>query len=357
MPSVNDNFADAIEVTIATNGGTYTSPSLANTGNTTETNEPIVGSSGSLSMWFKYTPTSSGTATFDTQLTTAITSTDSYMAIWTGSALANLVNVGADDDGGGSGTSRIAGLSVTAGTTYWVQCAGYGNHQMNMVLRVTGPATSGGGGGTTGALSASVPRVRSTIAGTVTAPVYTGTVNGSVPRVRSSIAGATTVPNYPGTLTAAIPPTRSTIAGTVTAPSGAGTLSATLPLVAGSLPGAVVAPSWTGTLDGQLAPVTGTIAGTATGPVFTGSLTATLAPLDGDVTGTVITPAGTGSLAATLPRATASITGVVEVDDELVPPSARIVTANLRAPTSRGTLHAVTASGTLRTPTAQGRLR
>jgi hypothetical protein len=146
VPSINDNFADAIEVEIATDGGTYTSPSLANTGNTTETNEPVVGSSGSLSMWFKYTPTSSGTATFDTQLTTAITSTDSYLAIWTGTALTNLVNVAADDDGGGSGTSRVAGLSVTSGTTYWVQCAGYGNHQMNMVLRVVGPATTGGGG-------------------------------------------------------------------------------------------------------------------------------------------------------------------------------------------------------------------
>lgn len=357
MPSVNDNFANAVEVTIATNGGTYTSPSYANTGNTTEAGEPAVSASADLSMWFKYTPASSGTATFDTQLTTAITNTDSYMAIWTGTALNNLVNVASNDDGGGNATSLVSGLAVTGGTTYWVQLGGFGLAQMNMVLRVTGPATSGGGGGSTaGTLSASVPRVRSTIAGTSTAPTWTGTVNASVPRARSTIAGTVTPPTYAGTIAAAIPPTRSTIAGTVTQPAGAGTLNATLPAVTSTIGGTATAPTWAGTLGGQLAPVTGTIAGTTTVPTFTGDLDATLPPLEGGVTGTATPPAGIGSLTPTLPRVTATIAGVVQVDDNLVPASARILAA-ISAPIARGDVTVSHARGTLRTPTAQGRLR
>lgn len=144
MPSVNDNFADAIEVVIEADGGTYTSPPLANTGNTTEPGEPDVSASDALSMWFRYTPATSGTATFDTQLSTAITSTDTYMAIHTGADFASMVTVGSDDDGGGGGaTSRIADLPVTAGETYWVQIGAYGLAQINVVLRVVGPATTG----------------------------------------------------------------------------------------------------------------------------------------------------------------------------------------------------------------------
>lgn len=149
MPSVNDNFADAIEVTIATAGGTYTSSAIANTGNTTEASEPAVSASADLSMWFKYTPSASGTADFDTMLSTAITNTDTYMAIWTGASLATLSLVNSDDDSGGAAggataSSRIVGEAVTGGTTYWIQIGGFGFAQINVVLRVTGPATGGG---------------------------------------------------------------------------------------------------------------------------------------------------------------------------------------------------------------------
>lgn len=144
MPSINDDFADAIEVTIATNGGTYTSDALANTGNTTETDEPQH-VSNSLSMWFKYTPTSSGTATLDTVLSTAITGTDTVLVVYTGTAVDSLTYVTHDDDSGGSGKSQITDMAVTAGTTYRIQACGYGFSEQNMVLRVTGPATTSGG--------------------------------------------------------------------------------------------------------------------------------------------------------------------------------------------------------------------
>jgi hypothetical protein len=148
VPSINDNFADAIEVVIATNGGTYTSSAIANTGNTTESGEPAVSASADLSMWFKYTPSSSGSATFDTMLSTAITNTDTYMAIWTGNALNNLVLVASSDDeggaaGGATATSRVPNHPVTAGTTYWTQIGGFGLAQINVVLRVAGPETVG----------------------------------------------------------------------------------------------------------------------------------------------------------------------------------------------------------------------
>lgn len=144
MPSMNDNFSDAIEVVIPSDGATYTSDALANNGNTTEPNEPS--GTDALSMWWKYTPASSGVVTFDTQLSTANPSRDTYMSVFTGSALDNLVRVATDDDGGGSGTSRIPDLSVTSGTTYWIQVGGYGFSTINVVLRAVGPASTGSGG-------------------------------------------------------------------------------------------------------------------------------------------------------------------------------------------------------------------
>jgi hypothetical protein len=145
MPSVNDNFASAIEVVITTAGGTYTSSAVNTSGNTTESGEPG-GTSSNVSAWWKYTPTSSGTATFDTQLSTTTGSgTDTYVRIWTGTNFGDLVNVATDDDSGGSATSLVSGLSVTSGTTYWIQVGGFGLVTMNVVVRVTGPETTGGG--------------------------------------------------------------------------------------------------------------------------------------------------------------------------------------------------------------------
>lgn len=141
--TTNDDFANAVAVDIATNGGTYTSPAVNTTGFAEEAGEPTISASKDRSAWWKYTPTSSGTATFDTQLSTTLgQGTDTVMAIWTGTALANLVNVASDDDGGGATTSLISGLAVTAGTTYWIQVGGYGLQAMNVVVRVTGPATT-----------------------------------------------------------------------------------------------------------------------------------------------------------------------------------------------------------------------
>lgn len=218
-------------------------------------------------------------------------------------------------------------------------------------------AEAGAGPAYTGTLEATTPAATGSIAGTVTPPTYSGTTSGSLPKTTGSLSGTVTPPVYSGTLTAAIPPTRSTISGTVTSPSGAASLSGVLPRIVGTLDGTVAAPTWTGDIDGQLSPLTGTMLGTIAGPAYTGTLGGTLPGVSGAISGTVTVPTGSGTLAAVLPRLTGSLAGVVEVDDDLVPASARILAAAVRAPSARGTVRAVTASGTLRTPTAQGRLR
>ncbi|QEM40913.1 MAG: hypothetical protein [Phage AS32] len=217
MPSVNDNFADAIEVQIATNGGTYTSPSLDTAGNTGEVGEPQI-AGWEVSAWWKYTPSSSGNATFDTQLSTPTTTgTDTYVAIHTGTALNNLVQVAADDDSGGSRTSLISNLAVTAGETYWIQVGGFGTQTMNLVLRVTGPASgTGGSGGNANAVPA-------TASAQVIPPTVTGSSQGAE------------VAAVPATATAQAIPAASISGGTIVEGAGPATATAQvlLPTVTG----------------------------------------------------------------------------------------------------------------------------
>lgn len=137
----NDLFTDAIPVVIDTDGGIYTSDVVNNASYTMETGEPLYGVRYR-SAWWSYTPATSGNATFDTQLsTTAGNATDTYLFICTGTAVNALTQVAFDDDSGGGNTSAISNLAVTAGTTYYIQVTSYGDYPINLVLRVTGPAT------------------------------------------------------------------------------------------------------------------------------------------------------------------------------------------------------------------------
>lgn len=144
----NDNFADALEVVIPTNGGTYTSPLVNNSEFTTEVGEPDQSASDAKSAWWKYTPTSSGTASLDTALSTAITNTDTYVAIWTGTNFGDMVLLTFNDDGGPNATSAIT-WEAQAGVTYWIQCGAYGLANINYVMRVTGPAMPSSASGST----------------------------------------------------------------------------------------------------------------------------------------------------------------------------------------------------------------
>lgn len=74
------------------------------------------------SVWYKYTPTSSEAIAINT----IGSDYDTVLGIYTGSC-GSLTQRACDDDSGGSGTSQILGFQATAGTTYYIMTASYGN--------------------------------------------------------------------------------------------------------------------------------------------------------------------------------------------------------------------------------------
>ena len=120
-------------------------------------------------LWWRWTAPSTGPFVFDT----AGSSIDTLLAVYQGTALANLQLVGSAEDSDDLRTSR-AGFDAVGGTTYFVQVG-----------------TSGGGDG--GAISLgwkANPRTNDTFADRATISGLTGTVS-------STNAGATLDPNEP----------------------------------------------------------------------------------------------------------------------------------------------------------------
>lgn len=130
----NDTFANAWPVTIATPGGTYTSEAVNLTGFGRETGES---GGGSRTAWWTYTPTTSGEAVLDTELSPG--GPDTIINVFTGSAVGSLAYVGGDDDSGIGVTSRYT-LAATANTTYRIQVSA--STDVSVVLRAQGPATA-----------------------------------------------------------------------------------------------------------------------------------------------------------------------------------------------------------------------
>ena len=111
----NDNFASA-----TTLSGSTGSTTGSNAGATRETSEPQhCGTSGLASVWYVWSPSSSGSATFDTIGSTF----DTVLSVYTGSALTSLSAVSCNDDAV-SLQSRTT-FSVTAGRSYYVAVNGY----------------------------------------------------------------------------------------------------------------------------------------------------------------------------------------------------------------------------------------
>ena len=81
-------------------------------------------------VWYAYTPATNGTLVVDT----FGTGFDTVLAIYTGSCGA-LVQVGCDDDSGGSLSSRIT-LNVTGGTTYSILAGGYSSATGSLPLHL-----------------------------------------------------------------------------------------------------------------------------------------------------------------------------------------------------------------------------
>ncbi len=98
---------------------------------TREPGEPQhAGLTNDASMWITWQPSASGIAT----VTTAGSDFDTVQAIYTGTALNNLVEVAADDDSGASLTSSNR-FNVTAGTEYHIAVAGFAGAQGRIVLQ------------------------------------------------------------------------------------------------------------------------------------------------------------------------------------------------------------------------------
>ena len=119
IAETNDYFASA--QLLSSNSGTLND---SNTNATLETNEPALstaGTGGGASVWYKFTPTNTGTLTVDTTGSVF----DTVLAAFSGSSIANLTTITFNDDYAGALTSSIK-FTANAGTTYYLRVHSWG---------------------------------------------------------------------------------------------------------------------------------------------------------------------------------------------------------------------------------------
>lgn len=131
----SDLFADAPKVNILKSGDTYTSLETDSTGYTLESGE--LSYYGDKTVWWRYTPTTSGLATFDTELSPDLP--NAYLILYQGVVPFSV------------GTARFLSVAqgqapkiswyVTAGITYFIRVSNYSSTPATYVLRVVGPPT------------------------------------------------------------------------------------------------------------------------------------------------------------------------------------------------------------------------
>jgi uncharacterized repeat protein (TIGR01451 family) len=104
--------------------------SYSNVGATSEPGEPLhAGVPGGHSVWFTWTPLLSGVVTFST----AGSSFDTLLAVYTGTSLSNLKTVASDDDSDGFYTSTVT-FNAVAGTKYSIAIDGAYGDEGNIIL-------------------------------------------------------------------------------------------------------------------------------------------------------------------------------------------------------------------------------
>lgn len=133
-PPANDACANAITVCPGTS---YTG---STTSATVDGSASCDGSSTGTDVWYKYAPTSGGSATFS--LCTSSSTWDSVISIHSGCPGTTSNQSDCNDDGCGSssGHGRIT-RTVVAGTTYYIRVAGYSSSVSGaFTLTITGPA-------------------------------------------------------------------------------------------------------------------------------------------------------------------------------------------------------------------------
>jgi PKD domain/Bacterial Ig domain/Carboxypeptidase regulatory-like domain len=127
----NDAFAAATPLDAALPAYFYGDNRLA----TKEAGEPEhAGDPGGASVWFKWTPTSSGPV----EISTCPYGVDTLLAVYTGSALGSLQTVAANDDGGSGCSTGASATSfeAVAGTTYRIAVDGKGGSAGAFELRL-----------------------------------------------------------------------------------------------------------------------------------------------------------------------------------------------------------------------------
>jgi serine protease len=115
MPPTNDNFAAA--QALAGSAGTVSGTSVMATKETGEPNH--AGVPGGRSVWLRWTAPTSGPVSFDT----FGSEFETVLAVYTGTGVAALTSVGANDDVAGTDWSQVV-FTATAGTTYAIAVDG-----------------------------------------------------------------------------------------------------------------------------------------------------------------------------------------------------------------------------------------
>ena len=143
-PPPNDAFANAISVSALPFANTQ-----LNYAATTESGEKKTTCSDlDKTVWYKFTPPTSGDYVFET----TGSDFDTVLTVYSGTSLSSLAQIGCDDDISTTEPQSRVQVTLSAGASYRVQAGGFsgarggvGADYGTLVLRVTG---GGGGGGT-----------------------------------------------------------------------------------------------------------------------------------------------------------------------------------------------------------------
>ncbi|MDX1993043.1 MAG: S8 family serine peptidase [bacterium] len=119
VPVVNDDFA--APVLISAIPFSFNQNTAGATNDTTDP-QPACETNEGKSVWFRLTPTVSALY----RLTTALSSYDTVLSIWTGTE-GSLTAVGCNDDASAGAVTSQLDLELTAGTTYQIMVSGAGN--------------------------------------------------------------------------------------------------------------------------------------------------------------------------------------------------------------------------------------